>query len=86
MVSWDYCAYSLTVIHVLSAVLVCFRETGFSESEIRVGFVTYAKELHFYNVKVINNNNNENFFIRSKTSEICCLNCEVSSKLNGYSD
>ena len=53
------CAYSRIVIHVLSAVLVCFRETGFSESEIRVGFVTYAKELHFYNVKVINNNNEE---------------------------
>ena len=30
-----------------------FRETGFAESEIRVGFVTYAKELHFYNLKVI---------------------------------
>ncbi|KAI0237798.1 Protein transport protein Sec24C [Lamellibrachia satsuma] len=27
------------------------KETGFTESEIRVGFVTYAKELHFYNVK-----------------------------------
>ena len=30
-----------------------FRETGFAESEIRVGFVTYAKELHFYNLKVV---------------------------------
>ncbi|RUS83129.1 hypothetical protein EGW08_009118 [Elysia chlorotica] len=27
------------------------KETGASESEIRVGFVTYHKELHFYNVK-----------------------------------
>ena len=25
---------------------------GAEESEIRVGFVTYAKEIHFYNVKV----------------------------------
>ena len=24
------------------------------ESEVRVGFVTYAKQLHFYNVKVLN--------------------------------
>ena len=29
-----------------------FREVGQDESEIRVGFVTYAKEIHFYNVKV----------------------------------
>lgn len=29
-----------------------FRETGAAESEIRVGFLTYAKEIHFYNVKV----------------------------------
>ena len=29
-----------------------FRETGMDASAIRVGFVTYAKELHFYNVKV----------------------------------
>ena len=28
------------------------RENGEDESEIRVGFVTYAKELHFYNIKV----------------------------------
>ena len=28
------------------------KETGAEESEIRVGFVTYHKELHFYNVKV----------------------------------
>ena len=28
------------------------KETGAPESEIRVGFVTYHKELHFYNVKV----------------------------------
>lgn len=28
------------------------RESGADESEIRVGFVTYHKELHFYNVKV----------------------------------
>lgn len=27
------------------------KETGAEESEIRVGFVTYAKEIHFYNVK-----------------------------------
>ncbi|ELT99740.1 hypothetical protein CAPTEDRAFT_210583 [Capitella teleta] len=27
------------------------RETGATESEIRVGFVTYAKELHFFNLK-----------------------------------
>ncbi|KAL5018898.1 hypothetical protein ScPMuIL_004620 [Solemya velum] len=27
------------------------KETGADESEIRVGFVTYAKEIHFYNVK-----------------------------------
>ncbi|XP_014770483.1 protein transport protein Sec24C isoform X1 [Octopus bimaculoides] len=27
------------------------RETGAAESEIRVGFLTYAKEIHFYNVK-----------------------------------
>ena len=27
------------------------REVGAEESEIRVGFVTYAKEIHFYNVK-----------------------------------
>ncbi|GFN78549.1 transport protein sec24c [Plakobranchus ocellatus] len=27
------------------------KETGATESEIRVGFVTYHKELHFYNVK-----------------------------------
>ncbi|XP_046354960.1 protein transport protein Sec24C-like [Haliotis rufescens] len=27
------------------------KETGMDESEIRVGFVTYHKELHFYNVK-----------------------------------
>ena len=31
---------------------VNFRETGADESEIRVGFVTYHRELHFYNVKV----------------------------------
>ena len=29
-----------------------YREAGAEESELRVGFVTYAKELHFYNVKV----------------------------------
>ena len=28
-----------------------YREVGAEESEIRVGFVTYAKEIHFYNVK-----------------------------------
>jgi len=28
------------------------RESGEEESEIRVGFVTYGKELHFYNIKV----------------------------------
>jgi hypothetical protein len=27
-------------------------ELDAEESEIRVGFVTYAKEIHFYNVKV----------------------------------
>lgn len=27
------------------------KETGAEESEIRVGFLTYAKEIHFYNVK-----------------------------------
>ncbi|KAJ8317884.1 hypothetical protein KUTeg_002975 [Tegillarca granosa] len=27
------------------------KESGMEESEIRVGFVTYAKEIHFYNVK-----------------------------------
>ncbi|GAB1598001.1 protein transport protein Sec24C-like isoform X2 [Argonauta hians] len=27
------------------------REAGAAESEIRVGFLTYAKEIHFYNVK-----------------------------------
>ena len=31
---------------------VLHREAGAEESEIRVGFVTYHKELHFYNVKV----------------------------------
>ncbi len=30
----------------------CYREAGCEESDIRVGFVTYAKELHFYNCKV----------------------------------
>ena len=30
------------------------KEAGMDESEIRVGFVTYHKELHFYNVKVRN--------------------------------
>ena len=29
-----------------------YRDAGMDESEIRVGFVTYHKELHFYNVKV----------------------------------
>ena len=28
------------------------READMEESEVRVGFVTYAKQLHFYNVKV----------------------------------
>lgn len=33
-------------------VLFVFRDVGAEESEIRVGFVTYSKEIHFYNVKV----------------------------------
>ena len=44
------------VEYIVSCILMynhfLFRETGADESEIRVGFVTYAKELHFYNVKV----------------------------------
>ena len=33
------------------------REDGAEESEVRVGFVTYAKQIHFYNVKVRKMNN-----------------------------
>jgi len=32
---------------------VFYRDIGAEESEIRVGFVTYGKEIHFYNVKVL---------------------------------
>lgn len=36
-------------------VLLCFiRDTGAATSEVHVGFVTYHRELHFYNVKVTN--------------------------------
>lgn len=38
-------------MYIYKYLLFC-RETGMEESEIRVGFVTYAKEIHFYNVKV----------------------------------
>ena len=44
---------NLTLLDYFGNIFNSFcREDGAEESEVRVGFVTYAKQIHFYNVKV----------------------------------